>query len=128
MRRQQRHIISNRKSDLFRLSLVSDVHYNSEAVGNPSFPSLPNPPMFFYTAAQKMQKYVDFVNEQKPEIAICLGDCIDGENWEDSFNGFMGYWNNIDGQIPTLIAAGNHDYYSGIPSPRHDYVSGKLGY
>lgn len=114
---------------IMKVSIVSDLHINPVAVDDESFPNFSNPPMYFYTIGQKLEQYVNHVNQQQPDTIINLGDIIDGINYGSSFDLFRQYWDMIDPTIKKSISAGNHDYQrisGGYLS--HDYVAEKLGY
>ena len=133
MRRNFRNILllknKSIKENLFKLTVFSDSHINTEAVDDETYPNLSSPPMYYYTARKKVEDVVGYVNENKPNVLLCLGDVIDGENWDSSFDMFMSYWDTVDISIKKAISAGNHDYYYKIPDdPVHEYVAGKLGY
>ena len=95
---------------IMNVSIVSDLHLNSAAVDDESFPNFSSPPMYFYTARKKLEQYVEHVNQQHPDVIINLGDIIDGINYRSSFDLFRQYWDMIDTNIKKSITEANHDY------------------
>lgn len=138
MRMNYRRFFMNRNSktstpdiETMKVSVISDSHLNAIAADDESYPNLEGPPMFFYTARKKLADYVDFINDQKPDVSLHLGDVItgNGDGYVDSFSMFNSIWNTIDSEIKTSISAGNHDYpWLGDRSLSHEIVAQSLGY
>lgn len=57
---------------------------------------------------------IDKKDEQKIEMAITVGDISDGitngKDWDRQFNKLEQQFNRLDGVMPYVINAGNHDY------------------
>lgn len=102
--------------------LISDLHINSEAFGNPDYPNLSNPPMYFYTTDQKMEKFVKRVNEEKPDVVLCLGDIAHGHSPNEGVEFFSEQWGKIN--IKKSVTLGNHD----LTSKKADNVYGLSAY
>ena len=134
----KRNLLNSNKSkeNLFKISIISDMHVIKEADRDESFPSIGR--RIFYTPMTKIRQFVESVNNDtvKPDLILNLGDVINGDtglDYDGAFDMFMGEWNKIDSSIPKAITVGNHDYTSTIPSEvngqsRHDYIAEKLGY
>jgi len=121
--------------DTVRFIVFSDAHVIAEAADDTSYPSLVSPPMIYYTARKKMQIVASNINLINPDAVLFLGDTINYQDFEESFDMFMEYWNNIDPSIKKSISAGNHDYaydasYDPVQyeMPLEDYTAYKLGY
>lgn len=134
-RRGKRLLFSGRGSETIRFVLFSDLHMIAEAADDPTYPSLSSPPMIYYTARKKLQILVNSVNNLMPDAVIFLGDAINYQDYENSFDMFMDYWSSIDSDIKKSISAGNHDYAynADYDAETHgmsleNYTAYKLGY
>lgn len=112
------------KSSLFSITFLSDSHINSSAVDDEAYPNASSPPMYFYTAREKLQQFINQSNIMLPDVAIHLGDIIDGPNADTSFEMGMQYWNMLDSNISKHISPGNHD----APGWGMETVAQTLGY
>lgn len=133
----RRSILNIKNRDkFFKLSFISDMHVVAEADDDPSYPPLGN--RLLWTPMTKIRKFVAHSNTtlNPPNMVICLGDIINGDNdpgYDDSFDMYMREWNNLKPSIPKALTAGNHDYSMTIPAivdglTKHEYVATKLGY
>jgi len=128
-------LLNNSGGDTIKFILLSDAHVIAEAADDPSYPNLTSPPMYFYTARKKLEIVKNKINEIEPDAVLFLGDAINYQGYEDSFDMFMQYWNAIDPNIPKSISAGNHDYAynADYDTESHgmsleEYTAYKLGY
>lgn len=133
-RNYKRLLLKNKdvKSNLFKFTFFSDTHIDVDAIDNESYPNLSSPPMYYYTIGKKLDDLIKHVNLHKPSLLIHLGDVINNANPTESFDYFMGRWQEIDSSIKTSITAGNHDYEQATNNElglsNHEYVATKLGY
>src|SRR5690625_1947070 len=121
----------NKANDGMSVYIITDSHLNDDASDDPSYPNLSGPPMYFYTARQRIEEFVGTVNLDNPDLVLHLGDVVDGSAPNSSYDTFMGYWNTINS--PSYIAPGNHDAVSsrGLNAEDlsiHDFLAWKLKY
>lgn len=104
----------------------TDSHIKAPVDGKPDAEGAVGGTRFYYTAGQKMQKFVDDVNQIKPDLVFFGGDMIE-ELGEGSEQLFMEKWNQIDPNIRKELTIGNHDL-AWQPELANTYIADVFGY
>lgn len=109
-----------------KIMFATDSHVKAPVDGNSEAIGAIGGTRFFYTAGQKLQKFVDDVNDKKPDLVFCGGDMIEELN-EGSEELFMTKWNQINSSIRKELTVGNHDL-AWSPELTNTYIADAFGY
>lgn len=105
---------------------ATDSHVYAEVDGDAEHEDAILGTRYFYTSGQKLQNFVDDVNQSRPDLTVFLGDIV--ENW--SLTGspelFMSKWDQIVSKKELTI--GNHDMAGGGGAIANTDMADLLGY
>lgn len=90
---------------MIKIAWSSDVHMNSVAVASPETPTIAGP-RYLHTSKQALNQYVDYVNDNVFDLAVCTGDLVEDE---DGMVDFMEHWVNIKSSVRSELVIGNHE-------------------
>lgn len=89
-------IISNKIEDDVRIAVVSDIHLG------------------YGTNKNKLERYVELINSQNPDIVVIVGDLIDNSLHPVREQHMNETLSNIKVEKGVYMVLGNHEYISGV--------------
>lgn len=123
-KRKQNH---NNLLNPLTIYIATDSHVLDTVDGNPDAEGATNGfTRYFYTAGQKMQNFVDDVNNDQPDLVLFLGDMVENA-YTNSLDLFVSKWNQITPTVQKEITIGNHDMAGGQSIVNTD-MADMLGY
>lgn len=105
-------------AEVLNIYWITDLHLNDHLTGKPEAEGSVYLERHYYAAMDKLKQTVDIANREGPDLLVCTGDMVDGEQ---SHASFMAEWSKVNG--PKELMIGNHDLHNDYSS-----IVKELGY
>lgn len=99
--------VNDKNKHRTRIFVINDLHFRAGTDANPEAEGAQIPNRHYYASPNNLRHFVEKVNEEKPDVALLLGDICDApSDWAL----FQDIWSGIDPSVRTFFTLGNHDF------------------